>query len=188
MGIPFFGPTKLAARLEGSKAFFHQFAERYQIPTPRAHVFKSHQEAAEYVQASEGKLVIKAVGISAGRGVVITTDKPYAQHVLRQSMVEMVWGDAGRSVVLEEHVSGPEFSLLVLSDGTNFKTISTVRDYKALLDGDEGPNTGGMGSHAPFEVSSTLLEQIEDTIVRPTIQGMKNEGMRISSTTIGLFS
>ncbi|KAK0105380.1 hypothetical protein ONS96_004772 [Cadophora gregata f. sp. sojae] len=180
LGIPFFGPTKESAQLEGSKAFFHSFTKRYQIPTPRAEIFTRYEDAAAYLRTDRGRMVIKAVGLSASKGVVIATDNVSAQLVLKDFMVDMCWGDAGGSVILEEFVSGFEFSIMAMSDGNNFRTISTVRDYKSLLDGDEGPNTGGMGSHAPVLISSSLLTRVEDTIIRPLIEGMQREGLKTS--------
>ncbi len=176
-GIPCFGPTKLAARLEGSKAFAKEFMKRHHIPTPSYQVFTEINEAKTYVRTCTFPLVLKADGLALGKGVIIAQDLAEAEQTLDSMMVDAVFGNSGKTVVVEEFVTGPEVSLLVLTDGTVVKPLVSCMDHKRAFDNDEGPNTGGMGVIAPNpfyteSIAKTCLQRI----VLPTINAMQWEG------------
>lgn len=176
VGIPFFGPTKLAAQLEGSKSFAQSFVQKHKIPAPRAHVFSSHQDALNFAKNAGFQVVVKASGLTGSKGVVIARDQHVVEKVLQEMLLDQIWAEAGRVVVLEELLSGQELTITVVSDGLCFKTLSCVKDYKRLNDGDQGVNTGGMGSYAPEEIPTAVMKTIEQAIIQPTIDGMREDG------------
>ncbi|MGB9852747.1 MAG: phosphoribosylamine--glycine ligase [Candidatus Kapaibacteriota bacterium] len=177
-GIPVFGPSKLAARIESSKSFAKEFMQRNGIPTARFRTFTndSIDEAFDYIKAIETPIVVKADGLAAGKGVVICQTKEEAMLVVRR-MFSGEFAEAGKKVVLEEFLDGDEASILAITDGTDYVLLPTSQDHKRILDGDRGKNTGGMGAYSPTPlVNEFTLQQIEDEIIRPTIAGMANEG------------
>ncbi|KAF9244514.1 phosphoribosylglycinamide synthetase [Melanogaster broomeanus] len=179
VGIPVFGPTKLAARMEGSKAFSKDFMHRHAIPTAKFRTFSSSQvdEAIEHVRTCGYRVVLKASGLAAGKGVLIPESTEDAVSGLREIMVANVFGAAGNQVVVEELLTGPEISVLAFSDGYTIVPLPVAQDHKRIGDGDTGLNTGGMGAYAPAPVATpAIIERITKETLRPTIDGMRREG------------
>lgn len=176
-GLPCFGPRRTAAQLEASKAFAKAFMTRHNIPTARFGTFTELAPAHAFIEASDCDLVVKASGLAAGKGVVVTSSKSEAHEALERIMTERTFGLAGACVVLEERLSGPEASLFALCDGEHFLLLPAVQDHKRLLEGDRGPNTGGMGAFAPTPaIDDALAAQLAESIVAPTLAGIKMEG------------
>ncbi|MCS7163860.1 MAG: phosphoribosylamine--glycine ligase [Thermodesulfovibrio sp.] len=172
------GPTKLAAQIESSKVFAKEFMKRHKIPTAEYKVFTSYTHAEEYIRLKGTPIVIKADGLAAGKGVFVCQNYEEAFEALRLIMKEKVFGAAGDKVVIEEFLSGKEASYLVFTDGKNTIPMVTSKDHKRLLDNDEGPNTGGMGTFSPNPIITPELEkEILETIINPTIKGLKQEGI-----------
>ncbi|KAL4750247.1 hypothetical protein BDW72DRAFT_176365 [Aspergillus terricola var. indicus] len=177
VGIRCFGPSKAAARMEGSKAFSKDFMKRHNIPTAAYENFTEYEKAREYLDSVSHNVVIKADGLAGGKGVIIPTSKEEAHQALREMMLDRQFGDAGNEVVIEEYLEGDELSVLTFSDGYSIKSLPAAQDHKRIFDGDQGPNTGGMGCYAPTPISSKqVLEEIDRTIVQPSIDGMRREG------------
>lgn len=178
-GRPLFGPTRAAAEIETSKVFAKGVMARHGVPTARAVVCASADEALAALRAwSLGwPVVVKADGLAAGKGVVIASDSATAETAVRQAMVEGVFGAAGARVVLEEHLEGPELSYFVIANGERYVACGSAQDHKRLLDGDHGPNTGGMGAFAPSVLlTEALRTAIERTVVQPVLRGLAAEG------------
>ena len=172
-----FGPTKKAAQLEGDKAYAKKFMKKYKIPTAKFMVFDNKNDAAEYVNTHGAPLVIKASGLAAGKGAIVCDSKEEAYDALKKMFDEKAFGDAGKTVVIEEKMLGQEASVFVLTDGKTYKILPVSQDHKRLKDNDEGPNTGGMGAYAPCPfVDNKMLAKTEDEIIVPTLNGMKKEG------------
>jgi phosphoribosylamine--glycine ligase len=172
------GPSRMAARLEGSKIFAKQFMARHSIPTAQFTACHS-PESARAARELEFKfpVVVKADGLAAGKGVRITSDEREFEDAIKAMMVEAVFGEAGSRVVLEECLVGREASLMIFTDGRDYRAITPAQDYKRVFDGDRGPNTGGMGSFStPGLIDDATLAQITREIVEPTLQGMADEG------------
>ncbi|KAL4177422.1 hypothetical protein KRP22_002355 [Phytophthora ramorum] len=176
-GIPTFGPSKLAAQLEASKAFSKDFMRRNNIPTAAYQNFTDYEKAKEYLDSIDHNIVVKASGIAAGKGVLIPTTKTEAHEALREVMLEKAFGSAGDEVVLEEFMTGEEVSLLAFCDGENVVCMPGVQDHKRISDGDQGPNTGGMGAYGPAPCLTSELERECVGIVESVIAAMKKEGM-----------
>ncbi|KAF5385165.1 hypothetical protein D9615_001349 [Tricholomella constricta] len=179
VGIPVFGPSVLAARMEGSKAFSKDFMARHNIPTAKFRVFKSYQvdDAIEYVKTCGHKVVLKASGLAGGKGVLIPETIEEAFVGLKEMMVDNIFGDAADEVVIEELLTGPEVSVLAFSDGYSIFPLPAAQDHKRIGEGDTGLNTGGMGAYAPAVIATpALIEQIMNESLRPTIDGMRREG------------
>lgn len=173
-----FAPTKKAARMEGSKAFSKDFMQRHGIPTAAFRSFTDYESARKYLDSVSHDVVIKADGLAAGKGVILPKTKEEAHDALKQMMVAREFGSAGSQVVIEEFLEGEELSVLSFSDGYTIKSLPPAQDHKRAFDGDEGPNTGGMGCYAPTRVASKeLIAQIDREIVQPTVDGMRNEAM-----------
>ncbi|WP_282008887.1 phosphoribosylamine--glycine ligase [Brevundimonas aveniformis] len=174
--IPCFGASKRAARLETSKAFTKQFCDRHEIPTAGYGVYETAAEARQALSVFKPPYVIKADGLAAGKGVVISPDARDAGHEI-DAMLGGRFGQAGARVVIEEFMEGEEASLFALSDGTRSVLFGGAQDHKRAFDGDHGPNTGGMGTYSPAPVfTPELVEAAEARIIRPTIAGMAAEG------------
>lgn len=174
-------PDKAAARLEGSKAFAKAFMERHGIPTASYKAFKKEEreEAHAFLDSIDPPYVIKADGLAAGKGVSVHEDKESARKALDEVLKEGKFGAAGEEVVIEEYLDGIELSVFILCDGGSYKILPEAKDYKRVGEGDEGPNTGGMGAVSPVPfLDKVLLEKIEDRVIRPTVQGIEAEGMR----------
>ena len=177
-GLRVFGPTQAAAQLESSKIFAKQFMLEAGIPTADAVTFDDLAAAESHIRHHGGPVVVKADGLAAGKGVTVCQNKDEALQAVRQAMQERIFGDAGRRVVLEEFLDGEEASFHVLVDGQNVVPLATSQDHKRAYDGDQGPNTGGMGAYAPAPVVSEALQQrVLSDIVMPTVGGMAARGM-----------
>ncbi len=176
--IPMVGPGKAGAQLEGSKDFSKQFMLRNNIPTAKAKTFYSHQanEAVQYLDTCQPPLVLKADGLAAGKGVIITSDVDEAKATLREMLEHKKFGDASAKVLVEEFLNGIELSVFVLTDGEDYIILPEAKDYKRIGDGDTGPNTGGMGSVSPvIFADKDFMQKVEDKIIKPTIAGLKKE-------------
>lgn len=175
----FFGPGASGARLEGSKRFAKAFMMRHQIPTAAYASFNRSeaQAAADYLKKMRAPYVIKADGLAAGKGVIITRSLPEAQEVLKE-LFDGSLGDAGETVVLEEFLDGVEFSVFVMTNGEALIWLPEAKDYKRIGEGDTGPNTGGMGSLSPVPfVNQELMQKVDARIVQPTLKGLQEEGI-----------
>ncbi|KAL2315000.1 Bifunctional purine biosynthetic protein ADE1 [Schizosaccharomyces pombe] len=177
VGIPCFGPSALAARMEGSKVFSKDFMHRNNIPTAVYKSFSNYDHAKSFLDTCTFDVVIKADGLAAGKGVIIPKTKKEAFEALESIMLNEEFGSAGKNVVIEELLEGEELSILTFSDGYTCRSLPPAQDHKRAFDGDKGPNTGGMGCYAPTPVASPkLLETVQSTIIQPTIDGMRHEG------------
>ena len=176
-GLRIFGPSKAAAELEGSKIFSKNLMKKYGIPTGESSVFADVEEAAAGLRGMEPPFVVKADGLAAGKGVVICRSREEGEAALRSMMVDGAFGEAGTRVVVEEFLEGEEASFFAFTDGENVLALEPSQDHKPLLDGDRGPNTGGMGAYtpAPF-VTDALRRRIIDEVVTPAVRAMKSEG------------
>ncbi len=176
-GIKAFGPTKAAAELEGSKVYAKVIMRRYKIPTARSEVFSDLSRAHVYVRQMRTPFAIKADGLAAGKGVILTKTADEAVAALDLMMKEKAFGDAGNRVVIEEFMEGEEASVLAFTDGETIIPMVSSQDHKRAHDGDEGPNTGGMGTYAPAPVMTPeLMAEVTEKILKPVIAGMKQEG------------
>ncbi len=178
--IPVIGPSQHGAQLEGSKEFAKEFLVKHNIPTARYQSFtKDTVEAGcEFLTTLNAPFVLKADGLAAGKGVLILNDLAEAQQELRNMLVDAKFGDASSKVVIEEFLDGIELSCFVLTDGKNYKVLPTAKDYKRIGEGDTGLNTGGMGAVSPVPFAdAVLLEKIETRIVKPTVEGLKKDGI-----------
>lgn len=176
-GMRIFGPTRAAARLEGSKAFSKDLMHKYNIPTAAYQVFDNAEEAKAYVHKVGAPVVIKADGLAAGKGVVVAQDTETAIQAIEQMMEAGELGEAGGQIVVEEFLQGVELSLLAFVDGKTALPMTPAHDHKAAYDGDLGPNTGGMGAFSPSHVAdSSVIEQIQREVIDPTVAAMAQEG------------
>ncbi len=176
-GLAIFGPSKKAAELEGSKAFAKDFMKKYKIPTAEYMTFVSASEAKEYIRKIGAPCVVKADGLAAGKGVVVAMTEDEAMKAVDEIMKDRRFGDAGQQIVVEEFLDGEEVSLLALTDGKTVVPMLPAQDHKRVFDNDQGPNTGGMGAYAPAPIcDASMLEWVHENILKPTVEGMKNEG------------
>ncbi len=174
-----FGPTKSAARIEASKVFAKELMRAQKIPTAEASIFSDSGEALQYCERAKFPVVIKADGLALGKGVIIATDAATARSAIDEMMNQRRFGDAGRRIVIEEVLDGTECSLHALVDGKNYLLLESARDHKRALDGDRGPNTGGMGAFSPANNWNTKLKaQFEAKIMRPLMRGLLEEGIK----------
>jgi phosphoribosylamine--glycine ligase len=178
-GLRVFGPKRAAARIEGSKVFAKNLMRRHRIPTGDFDVFDDPGDAKRYIRKKGAPIVVKADGIAAGKGVIVADTVAAALEAVESIMEERVFGDAGERVVVEEKLVGPEISLLFFTDGETVEPLCPARDYKAVGDGDVGPNTGGMGCYSPVPlVDDALIAEATERVVRPTIRALLHEGAR----------
>jgi phosphoribosylamine---glycine ligase len=173
------GPTRAAAQLEGSKLFAKKFMERNGIPTASTYgIYDSPIDAYTSLCSVDWPLVVKADGLCAGKGVLVTSSPDRASEFIDRLMEKREFGDAGKQILLEEGLAGHELSYIILSDGKNFVSLAPSRDHKRAFDNDEGPNTGGMGAFSTSDLLSPELEKkILDTIVQPTLAGLQKEAL-----------
>lgn len=172
-----FGPKQAAAKIESSKVFAKDFMARHHIPTARYATFTQLDAAIHYLESVDYSIVIKASGLAAGKGVILPETIEEAKSTLKSILVDKEFGDAGNEVVIEERLIGQEVSLMAFTDGTTVVPMIPAQDHKRLLDGDEGPNTGGMGAYAPAPIfTADLLNEAMESVLKPAIQGLKNEG------------
>ena len=177
-GLKIFGPTQAAAQLESSKDFSKAFMIRYHIPTAAYETFSDAKPAHEYIDQQGAPIVIKADGLAAGKGVVVAITNQEAHDAVDMMLGGNKFGDAGARVVIEEFLTGEEASFMVMVDGTNILPLATSQDHKRLLDGDQGPNTGGMGAYSPAPVvTSEIHAKAMREIIRPTVEGMAKDGI-----------
>ena len=176
--IPVIGPSKLGAKLEGSKEFAKEFLLKHRIPTAAYHSFTKDnlEDGFHYLEKMKSPYVLKADGLAAGKGVLIINDLDEAKFELSNMLLNQKFGVAGTKVVIEEFLSGIELSCFVLTDGINYKILPTAKDYKRIGEGDTGLNTGGMAAVSPVPFAThELLEKIENRIVKPTIDGLRDD-------------
>jgi len=176
-GLPCFGPSKDAAILEGSKSFSKDFLQRHNIPTAEYQVFTDIDAAKKYVEEKGTPIVVKADGLAAGKGVMIAASKDEAIVAIEGMLAGNRFGEAGHRVVIEEFLQGEEASFIVMSDGENILPLASSQDHKARDEGDQGPNTGGMGAYSPAPViTDEMHDRIMREVIEPTIRGMAEEG------------
>ena len=177
-GLKIFGPTKAAAQLESSKDFAKAFMVRHHIPTAYYATFTDAKLAHDYVSQQGAPIVIKADGLAAGKGVVVAMHIGEAHAAIDAMLSDNKLGDAGARVVIEEFLTGEEASFIVMVDGKNILALATSQDHKRLLDGDLGPNTGGMGAYSPAPVVTPEIHaKVMREIIRPTVEGMAKDGI-----------
>lgn len=175
--LKIFGPTQAAAELEGSKAFAKELMKKYQIPTANFEVFTDAESAKDYIVKIGAPVVVKADGLAAGKGVVVAMSLDEALAAVDMIMRDQAFGLAGSRVVIEEYLTGEEASLLAFTDGYTVVPMISAQDHKRAFDGDQGPNTGGMGTYAPAPVvTADILEQIKQQVLQPTVDAMRAEG------------
>jgi len=176
-GIRCFGPKQAAAQIEASKVFAKDFMARHHIPSAQYATFDRLDEAIRYLELVEYPMVIKASGLAAGKGVILPDTLEEARSTLESILVDKAFGDAGREVVIEERLSGQEVSLMAFTDGRSIAAMLPAQDHKRLLDGDRGPNTGGMGAYAPAPIfTRDLMNEAIASVLKPTIDGLRMEG------------
>jgi phosphoribosylamine--glycine ligase len=176
-GLRIFGPSRLAARLEGSKAFAKEFMQRHHVPTAHYAICLKEKDVADALPLFHPPIVVKADGLAAGKGVVIAKTREEAAHVACEMLSHKLVGAAGHQVVIEEFLHGDELSFLVLSDGENMVPLVASRDHKRIGDGDTGPNTGGMGAYSTDDLLDSQMQHwIVQHVAKPIIRGMKKEG------------
>jgi len=177
-GLKIFGPNKEASQFEGSKVFAKDFMDRAGIPTARFDVFEESFEAKEFIKKSMGPLVIKAEGLASGKGVYICRTKDEALSAIHSVMEDKIHGESGARVVIENFLEGEELSYLIMIDGKNYVALPSSQDHKALLDGDRGPNTGGMGAYSPAHLLTPDLEcKIQERIIKPFLKRIEQENI-----------
>lgn len=176
-GLPVFGPSKAAAQLEGSKAFSKELMAKYNIPTAFFKICEDIETAKAYVEEKGAPIVVKADGLAAGKGVVVAMTKQEALDAIDEMMGDHKFGAAGARVVLEEYMEGEEASLLAFTDGKTVVPMIAAQDHKRVFDGDEGPNTGGMGTYAPAPVMTDILRlKATELVLKPVVAAMAKEG------------
>jgi len=171
-----FGPTKNAAKLEGSKVYMKNVLKKYNIPTAAFIETSNEKEAHEFIETMNLPIVVKADGLCAGKGVIIAQSKEEAKSAVSDMLSGTSFGDAGANVVIEEFLDGYELSVFAICDGENYKILPAAQDHKRVGDGDTGPNTGGMGAYAPTPlVNDEIYKKIEERVIKPTLKGMQQE-------------
>jgi phosphoribosylamine--glycine ligase len=177
-GLKIFGPTKDAAQLESSKIWAKKFMKRNNIPTAAFEVFNDATAAKEYVNETEHNVVVKADGLAAGKGVIVCNNKDEAKDAIDMMLVNKKFGDAGTNIIIEDRIDGVEASYIALSDGKRVIPMATSQDHKRVYDGDNGPNTGGMGAYSPtLAIDEVLSQKIQEKIIDKTITSLRNEGI-----------
>ncbi|HFI0791373.1 TPA: phosphoribosylamine--glycine ligase [Streptococcus suis] len=172
-GLKAFGPKKLAAELEWSKDFAKEIMVKYDVPTAAYGTFSDFEEAKAYIEKQGAPIVVKADGLALGKGVVVAETVEQAVDAARDMLLDNKFGDSGALVVIEEFLAGEEFSLFALVNGDQFYILPTAQDHKRAFDGDQGPNTGGMGAYAPVpHLPQNVVDTAVDTIVKPILDGM----------------
>ena len=178
LGFPTVGPTREGAMLEGSKGFAKEIMQRLGIPSASFAVFSDLGQALRYLQGLHGPCVVKADGLAAGKGVVICQTREEAIRAVEQMLGERAFGEAGSRVVIEELLEGEEASCIALTDGQEILMLASSQDHKRVFDGDQGPNTGGMGAYSPAPIMTPALEaQVMEKVLRPLVQGLASQGI-----------
>ena len=177
-GLVVFGPPRAGALLEGSKAFAKEVMAAAGVPTGGAQAFTDYESASAYLRAHGAPVVVKADGLAAGKGVTVAMTEDEADLALRECFIEERFGEAGRTVLLEEYLAGEELSLLAIVSGDKVLPLAAAQDYKRIFDEDRGPNTGGMGCYSPVpSVSPDLYDELVRTVVRPTVADLASRGI-----------
>jgi phosphoribosylamine--glycine ligase len=177
-GLTIFGPSAKAAQLEGSKIFMKNFLARHGVPTAKYIETDSIEEAYKFINTLEAPIVVKADGLCGGKGVIIAPSHDEAKKAVGEMLSGHSFGDAGKSIVVEEFLDGYELSVFAICDGEDFVVLPAAQDHKKLLNGDLGPNTGGMGAYAPTPlVDDEIYRKLDERVIVPTLEGMKAEGM-----------
>jgi phosphoribosylamine--glycine ligase len=172
-----FGPRKNAAAIEGSKRFAKDLMKKYRIPTAEYETFTEFEDAKKYIEKKGAPIVIKADGLAAGKGVVVAMTMEEALSTIESMMINKKFGSASKQVVIEEYLEGEEFSLMALVNGDKVYPLVIAQDHKRAYDGDQGPNTGGMGAYSPVpQISDEIVSLAVETILKPTANGMIKEG------------
>ncbi len=176
-GLKIFGPSKNAAKLEGSKVFMKNFLSQFDIPTAKYIETSDFQKASSFVDTLNIPIVVKADGLCAGKGVIIAQSKDEAKEAALDMLNGKSFGEAGKKIIIEEFLNGYELSVFAICDGENYKLFPAAQDHKRLLNDDKGPNTGGMGAYAPTPlIDEKLYKKIEEKVIKPTLKGMKEIG------------
>lgn len=187
--LKIFGPSKKAARLEGSKVFMKNFLSKYNIPTAKFLESSNYEKLSAFIDTLKEPIVVKADGLCAGKGVIIAPTKKEAKEATASMLSGESFGDAGLRVIVEEYLDGYELSVFAICDEEDYVLLPAAQDHKRLKDNDEGPNTGGMGAYAPTPLANeTIYAQVEELVVKPTLKGMKEEDSPFSGVLfIGLM-
>jgi phosphoribosylamine--glycine ligase len=176
-GLPVFGPTQDAARIESSKAFAKQLMHEAGVPTARSRVFTDRESAEAYVRAEGAPIVIKASGLAAGKGAVVCDTVDQALETIRAMMDDLAFGEAGREVLVEDFMEGEELSIFAVTDGSEAVLLLPSQDHKRVGEGDTGPNTGGMGAYAPVSIATkALIEEARQRVFEPTLRALAERG------------
>jgi len=177
-GLKIFGPSAKAAQLEGSKIFMKNFLARHNVPTAKYIETDSLEDAYKFIMTLDAPIVVKADGLCGGKGVIIAQNHNEAKKAAGEMLSGNSFGDAGTSIVVEEFLDGYELSVFAICDGEEYVVLPAAQDHKKLLNGDEGPNTGGMGAYAPTPlVNDEIYRKLDERVIVPTLEGMKAEGM-----------
>jgi phosphoribosylamine--glycine ligase len=177
-GLRVFGPDKRAARLEGSKVFTKEILLKYNVPTASAAIFNNADDARAHLRKVGAPIVVKADGLAAGKGVIVASSVEEAEQAVAEIMEQKVFGTAGAQVIIEECLCGEELSVMALVDGRSFQMLASAQDHKRALDGDRGPNTGGMGAYSPTPLLDEKLHEQVAEIFRQTLAGLRAEGIQ----------
>jgi phosphoribosylamine--glycine ligase len=176
-GLAIFGASKAAARIEGSKVYCKELLHKYHIPTAAYRIFSDPASAMDYVSQLSGPTVVKADGLAAGKGVIVCQDQSAARQAVKLIMEDRAFGAAGTQVVIEDCLVGEEVSFLAFTDGQTVLPMISSQDHKAVYDGDQGPNTGGMGAYSPTPlITSQMADRIMDEVMLPAVKGLAQEG------------
>ena len=176
-GLPVFGPSAAAARIEASKAYSKELMRTAGVPTAEFRIFRDQGAAESYVRERGAPIVVKASGLAAGKGAIVCETEDQALHAIRDMMQDMRFGEAGREVVIEECMTGEELSVFALTDGKEVLTLLPSQDHKRVGEGDTGPNTGGMGAYAPVSLTTPeLMAEVEENVLIPTLRAMETDG------------
>mgnify|MGYP001317657377 CR=1 FL=1 len=176
-GLPIYGPRKEAALIEGSKAFAKKLMKKYAIPTAAYEVFTTPEAAFEYLEQQTAPVVVKADGLAAGKGVIVAETIAEAKQAVQDMLTGARFGDAGRTIVIEEFLNGEELSLMAFVEGQTVVPMVPAQDHKPVWDGDKGPNTGGMGAYSPVpHMTEKQVQEAVDTILKPTAEALVREG------------
>jgi len=177
-GLKIFGPSAKASQLEGSKIFMKNFLARHNVPTAKYIETDSIETAYKFIMTLDAPIVVKADGLCGGKGVIIAQSHDEAKKTVGEMLSGDSFGDAGKSIVVEEFLDGYELSVFALCDGEDYVVLPAAQDHKRLLNNDEGPNTGGMGAYAPTPlVNDEIYKKLDERVIVPTLKGMKEEGM-----------
>jgi len=177
-GLKIFGPSKAAAKIEGSKIFAKNLMHKYNIPTAEAIVYEKVEDALNFVKKVGTPIVIKVDGLAAGKGVFVAKDQKEAEEAVKRILVDKEFGAAGNKIIVEECLKGEEVSILAITDGETILPLASAQDHKRVFDRDEGPNTGGMGAYSPAPIAtSELLNMVQEKVLKKTVAALKEAGI-----------